>query len=352
MPNNPSLLTSQVFEHFLTHTKEPLTMRQQKKRQGFTLVELLVVIAIIGVLVGLLLPAVQSAREAARRTQCINNVRQLGLALHNHHDTFGSMPPGWKTTTTAGVQGDGVALWGWSAMIFPYIEENALSDQLKPKDVFLQDAVTSLWSSYQPLMTNSMVGFRCPSDDGPITNIGRSFPGFNNSGAAALSTSNYVGNNNSRVSAQFDDPKTGGVFFEDRGLKFGDIRDGTSKTILLGERRWQYSDINGTLTSARAGVVFGINAREVGQRGRNAVVGDGGQKINYNHTNTNRSARGFSSNHPSGSVFVLCDASVRYITDSIDADINTNNQQTKNAAVNSTFERLLARQDGQPVGDY
>jgi prepilin-type N-terminal cleavage/methylation domain-containing protein len=327
-------------------------MRQQKKRQGFTLVELLVVIAIIGVLVGLLLPAVQSAREAARRTQCINNVRQLGLALHNHHDTFGSMPPGWKTTTTAGAQGDGVALWGWSAMIFPYIEENALSDQLKPKDVFLQDAVTSLWSSYQPLMTNSMVGFRCPSDDGPITNIGRSFPGFNNSGAAALSTSNYVGNNNSRVSAQFDDPQTGGVFFEDRGLKFGDIRDGTSKTILLGERRWQYSDINGTLTSARAGVVFGINAREVGQRGRNAVVGDGGQKINYNHTNTNRSARGFSSNHPSGSVFVLCDASVRYITDSIDADINTNNQQTKNAAVNSTFERLLARQDGQPVGDY
>lgn len=326
-------------------------MAKHTTRRAFTLVELLVVIAIIGVLVGLLLPAVQSAREAARRTQCINNMRQLGLALHNHHDSFGTLPPGWTTKTTAGVQGNGVALWGWATMILPYVEENALSDQLNAKDVPMQDAVTSLWSTYQPLMTSSMNGFRCPSDDGPITNIGRSFPGFNNSGAAALSTSNYIGNNNSRSSAQFDDPATGGIFFEDRGLRFGDIRDGTSKTILLGERRWQYSDINGKLTSARAGVVFGINARQVGQRGRNAVVGDGGQKINYNHTNTNRSARSFSSNHPTGAVFVLSDASVRFVNDSIDADMR-NNQQSANAAVNSTMERLLARQDGQPVGDF
>ena len=187
-------------------------MSQQSIRKGFTLVELLVVIAIIGVLVGLLLPAVQSAREAARRTQCINNMRQLGLALHNHHDSFGTLPPGWKTSTTAGSQGNGVALWGWGAMILPFIEEGSLNDQLKPKDVFMHDAVTSLWSSYQSLMTTSMTGFRCPSDDGPITNIGRSFPGFNNSGAAALSTSNYIGNNNSRTSAQFDDPQTGGIF--------------------------------------------------------------------------------------------------------------------------------------------
>lgn len=326
-------------------------MPQPTIRKGFTLVELLVVIAIIGVLVGLLLPAVQSAREAARRTQCINNLRQLGLALHNHHDSFNGLPPGWTTKTTAGVQGNGVALWGWAAMILPYIEESALSDQLRAKDIPLQDAVTSLWSTYQPLMTSSMTGFRCPSDDGPITNIGRSFPGFNNKGAAALSTSNYIGNNNSRSSAQFDDAQTGGIFFEDRGLTFGDIRDGTSKTILLGERRWQYTDINGTLSSARAGVVFGINARQVGQRGRNAVVGDGGQKVNYNHTNLNRSARAYSSNHPTGAVFVLCDASVRFFNDSIDADMRSN-QQSNNAAVNSTMERLLARQDGQPIGEY
>src|ERR1700704_1172169 len=93
-------------------------------RRGFTLVELLVVIAIIGILVALLLPAVQSAREAARRTQCTNNLKNLAIGLHNYHDTYKAFPPGFDF-------GDWwVATWGWSYHTLPFIEERALHDQL------------------------------------------------------------------------------------------------------------------------------------------------------------------------------------------------------------------------------
>src|SRR4051812_38797467 len=95
------------------------------RRRGFTLIELLVVIAIIAVLIGLLLPAVQAAREAARRAQCVNNLKQIGLAMHNYHDTVGSFPPG-------GISGDATfghwtgGWWPWSVFILPQIEQAPL----------------------------------------------------------------------------------------------------------------------------------------------------------------------------------------------------------------------------------
>src|SRR3712207_8631844 len=99
-------------------------LRGLKPGRGFTLIELLVVIAIIAVLIALLLPAVQAAREAARRTQCKNNLKQIGLALHNYHDTFNVFPPGWVRRLNAA--GAAVAptepMWGWPVMIFPQIE--------------------------------------------------------------------------------------------------------------------------------------------------------------------------------------------------------------------------------------
>src|SRR5947208_1767976 len=109
-----------------------LRLGRGRLRRGFTLVELLVVIAIIGVLVALLLPAVQAAREAARRMKCQNNLKQFGLALHNYHDAYGRMPASyyraWPTSlgATFGTPG-----WGWGAMILPRLEQQALFDTMQ-----------------------------------------------------------------------------------------------------------------------------------------------------------------------------------------------------------------------------
>src|SRR5579872_4556597 len=105
-------------------------MSRKQLRTGFTLVELLVVIAIIAILIALLLPAVQAARTAARRTQNRNNLKQLGLALHNYHDVNRTLPPGWVGVTGGQVDWNGPSGWCWAAMCLPYIEQGNLYKQL------------------------------------------------------------------------------------------------------------------------------------------------------------------------------------------------------------------------------
>src|SRR5271157_3078657 len=101
------------------------------RRTAFTLVELLVVIAIIGILIGLLLPAVQAARERARRLQCFNNLKQIGLALHGFHDAYQQFPPGYRSQTGNGGPADDKGPgWGWAAFILPFMEENSLFNQI------------------------------------------------------------------------------------------------------------------------------------------------------------------------------------------------------------------------------
>ena len=104
--------------------------RRNAVARGFTLVELLVVIAIIAVLIALLLPAVQQAREAARRTQCKNNLKQIGLALHNYHDNYNALPPGWIGVTNGGPDIYGLNGWGWASRILPQIDQSPLYNQL------------------------------------------------------------------------------------------------------------------------------------------------------------------------------------------------------------------------------
>src|SRR5262245_16035146 len=129
-----------------------------RSRKGFTLIELLVVIAIIAVLIALLLPAVQQAREAARRSQCKNNLKQIGLGLHNYHDTFGVFAPGFISSTSNSTTGIGTG-WASSAFILPYIDQAPLYNQLNTLTPINPSDATQLG------LIRTVIGvYQCPSD--------------------------------------------------------------------------------------------------------------------------------------------------------------------------------------------
>ena len=132
------------------------------RRRGFTLIELLVVIAIIAVLIALLLPAVQQAREAARRSQCTNNLKQIGLALHNYHDVYNTFPAGYIDQGVAANRGH----YSWTSAILPYIDQAPLSNLMRVGDVPLSTNLTNNLTAMQTPLS----GFACPSNPAPSLN--------------------------------------------------------------------------------------------------------------------------------------------------------------------------------------
>jgi prepilin-type N-terminal cleavage/methylation domain-containing protein len=322
-----------------------------KRLRGFTLIELLVVIAIIAILIALLLPAVQQAREAARRSQCKNNLKQIGIALHNYHETFGTLPPG--NVHKAGNQNTAaLAAWGWGAFILPQLEQSSLFDQLQVSQRDLDQTLRD--GSLNTLVQTTLNVFRCPSDVAPDLNNKRSFNNPYNSffanGPAHLATSNYIAVHGTRWStpqqwiANGRDPL--GAFWGDSKVRFRDFTDGTSNTFLIGERDWD----------CLAGVWVGVrNYDGNGNVGNRQHMGLVNVKLNDPALDASGNAeceRGFSSKHEGGGHFLLGDGRVVFISENIHFDNTNLNATNANAANMGLYQRLGRRNDGQVVGEF
>jgi prepilin-type N-terminal cleavage/methylation domain-containing protein len=204
-------------------------MRNQPRRSAFTLIELLVVIAIIAVLASLLLPAIQKIREAANRANCQSNLRQIGIALHNYHGAYGSLPPGYRATGPY-VDGetDTFPGWGWAACLLPFIEEDNVQANINFDLSIADPANAGAIATYLKL-------YLCPSDPAPTT----AFPITDSFGSTlALATASSYAACCGSDASDTADPTGNGVFCRNSAIRLTDIQDGTSNTILVGERAW------------------------------------------------------------------------------------------------------------------
>lgn len=312
-------------------------------RRGFTLVELLVAMAILGVLAALLLPALQQAREAARRTTCRNNLRQLGLALHSYHDQHETLPPGWVRDVGRPAAAAPTNCWGWSAMLLPLLDLGAVYHQLDFAEGFRGglDATGGHGPGGQTGIEGTVLGvFRCPSDTGPDHVI---------SGETRMNfgaRSSYPGVNGGFLVEMFGMDEQGGVFGENSRVRFGSIVDGASQSLLVGERAWFEFEHTGVGPCA---LWAGTRSGNPGSQLANGVafaVGHCIVRLNtrpfggpapFGGGESDASWHGFSSQHVGGAHFVLADGAVRFVNDSIAYEI---------------YGRLSTIADGQVVGEF
>ena len=346
-------------------------MKEMRRRRGFTLIELLVVIAIIAVLIALLLPAVQQAREAARRTQCKNSLKQIGLAMHNYHDAYNQFPPGYIAKIPFTITSGERSLWSWGSFILPFIDQAPLYNQISPGNNLLENVLVT----NPTVLQNRLAVFRCASDIGPQVN---NYTDTNTTGstttnwytaslqdangtAVATSTSNYVmvsGPADSTTPAVRDPSQSLnqplGIGFQNGNVGLRDITDGSSNTLLVGERAWQYKGL-----IVGAATIFGFSASIVDQSGsanvKSAAMNALG--LTYNGINATiglqHDRRGFSSAHIGGAHFLMADGSVRFISENIDyLKVSAPTPPVPFGCVTTTFARLAVRNDGQVVGEF
>lgn len=284
-------------------------MKRQNGR-GFTLVELLVVIAIIGILIALLLPAVQAAREAARRSQCTNNLAQLGLALQNYDSAHEMLPPGVVNPEGPIHNVPSGYHMSWLVQLLPYVEEQVTFR-------YVDFSVGVYDKKNQPVAATEISTFACPSD-----------PRYS---PEDRWTSNYAGCHHD-VEAPID-ADNHGVFFLNSHVRYRDIPDGAVHTIFVGEKKSDADDLgwtSGTRATLR-NTGTAINATAVVTQapdpfgGGSSMAGMGGPAEEEPEAAVDDASDlavgGFGSYHPGGANFSLGDGSVRFLSETIDAQI-------------------------------
>lgn len=293
-----------------------------RRPTGFTLIELLVVIAVIGILIALLLPAVQAAREAAWRASCTNNMKQMGVALHNYHDAHGTFPPGYvnlfergATDAAASAEDEFGPGWGWASMILPQMEQGPIFDAIN-FDLPVH------YPGNETARLTRIGSYLCPSDF-----VRPAVPVRDETNQATIvevGTSNYVG---VYGTGEIEDaPGRGdGVFFRNSRVRVGDIRDGTSQTIAVGERSHNLSYVTWT-GRVDGGWLFTTSSIEGGTNTFNPgseeaftmILGPVGHEDPPRTPNNPRAhVEDFWTRHRGGANFLFGDGSVRFVKDGI-----------------------------------
>ncbi|MFM7059539.1 MAG: DUF1559 domain-containing protein [Planctomycetota bacterium] len=338
-------------------------MTRSKSLRGFTLIELLVVIAIIAILVALLLPAVQQAREAARRTQCKNNLKQIGIALHNYHDVFGQFPPTIFMTTGPLQWSDGPK-GTHLVRLLPYVEQATIYQALNfsllapwgtdgaPPQNFNFEWQRESYPNGRRIKDLSLPVYQCPSDPSAkqigwsartnyVMSMGNQqmdtspWQGCTPYQSHIMNTNSFWGHGNTENPAWI----SGIISRFNWAASLQQITDGTSNVIAAGEIRPNCGDhtvngwfhFNATWVATTAPINFPISCYN------EPPVPTPANPAGCNAPDNWSTSQGFKSLHTGGAQFVLCDGSVRFISQNIDY---------------RTYQRLGDRRDGQVIGDY
>jgi prepilin-type N-terminal cleavage/methylation domain-containing protein len=317
---------------FLGESPLSKVLRSSRSVRGFTLIELLVVIAIIAILVALLLPAVQQAREAARRTACKNNLKQLVLSMHNYESTHGVLPPGYLHKFAPSGSGANFMGFGWGLMCLPQLEQGNLYSQFNFNIPDFDPAQRVARETHLPV-------FLCPSD--PYSQSRYVVRDETSTPPERYAAGSYAGNwGPSSATVNLDDTPLAsqGVFYRNSRTKLRDITDGLSNTLALGERT------NGPIRTS-SGISHGHSSFETAwccsAREVTDPEDDHGHMVlfetQYRPNETDSDDKGVSAPHVGIGQFAMCDGSVRAISENISKVL---------------YDGLGTRSGGEVIGEF